>query len=57
MAKSMTDREQFPDYFVEEDIDRRRCTRVVPMKVLVIGMLRTGTLCELAALRMISIRS
>lgn len=44
----MTDQERFPDYFVEEDIDRRKCTRVVPMKVLVIGMLRTGTLCELA---------
>lgn len=48
MDKTMTDRERFPDYFVEEDIDRRKCTRVVPMKVLVIGMLRTGTLCERA---------
>ncbi|KAL8855669.1 MAG: hypothetical protein Q9178_007680 [Gyalolechia marmorata] len=46
----MTDRERFPNYFVEENIDRRKCTRVVPMKVLVIGMLRTGTLSMQAAL-------
>ncbi|KAL8798118.1 MAG: hypothetical protein Q9182_006945 [Xanthomendoza sp. 2 TL-2023] len=44
MAVTMTDRERFPDYFVERNIDRRQCHRVVPMKVLVIGMLRTGTL-------------
>ncbi|KAL8921181.1 MAG: hypothetical protein Q9172_004143 [Xanthocarpia lactea] len=42
MAKTMTDRERFPNFFVEENIDRRKCTRVVPMKVLVIGMLRTA---------------
>lgn len=57
MAETLTDRERFPDYFIEEDIDRRKCTRVVPMKVLVIGMLRTGTLCELASERMTSTRS
>ncbi|KAL8767935.1 MAG: hypothetical protein Q9209_005723 [Squamulea sp. 1 TL-2023] len=45
----MTDRELFPDYFIEENIDRRKCSRVVPMKVLVIGMLRTGTLLDLPA--------
>ena len=28
------------------DIDRRRCERVVPMKVLVLGLSRTGTSCE-----------
>ena len=28
-------------------IDRRKCRRVVPMKVLVLGMGRTGTTCEL----------
>lgn len=42
----MSDRERFPAYFVEQNIDRRKCERVVPMKVLVIGMLRTGTLSE-----------
>ena len=50
MAETMTDRERFPNYFIEEDIDRRKCTRVVPMKVLVIGMLRTGTLSMQTAL-------
>lgn len=29
------------------DIDRSKCRRIVPMKVLVLGMCRTGTLCEL----------
>ncbi len=28
------------------DIDRRHCTRVVPMKVLCLGMPRTGTACK-----------
>lgn len=28
------------------DIDRRRCERIVPMKVLVLGLSRTGTSCE-----------
>ncbi|KAL8727573.1 MAG: hypothetical protein Q9166_005979 [cf. Caloplaca sp. 2 TL-2023] len=53
----MTDRERFPDYFVEKDIDRRQCTRVVPMKVLVIGMLRTGTLSMQAALEELGYKS
>ena len=44
MTEKMTDRERFPRYFVEKNIDRRQCERTVPMKVLVIGMLRTGTL-------------
>ncbi|KAI4092328.1 MAG: hypothetical protein LQ344_003573 [Seirophora lacunosa] len=50
MEKQLTDRERFPRYYVEHDIDRRKCERVVPMKVLVIGMLRTGTLSMQAAL-------
>ncbi|KAL9594689.1 MAG: hypothetical protein Q9219_006889 [cf. Caloplaca sp. 3 TL-2023] len=50
MAETMTDRERFPYYFVELDIDRRKCERVVPMKVLVIGMLRTGTMTMQVAL-------
>lgn len=28
------------------DIDRRQCRRIVPMKVLVLGLCRTGTMCE-----------
>lgn len=28
------------------NIDRRQCRRVVPMKVLVLGLCRTGTMCE-----------
>lgn len=27
-------------------VDRRTCTRVVPMRVLVLGMMRTGTMCK-----------
>lgn len=27
-------------------IDRRKCRRIVPMKVLVLGLGRTGTTCE-----------
>lgn len=50
MAKKLSSRERFPRYFIEQDIDRRKCERVVPMKVLVIGMLRTGTLSMQAAL-------
>lgn len=28
------------------DIDRRQCKRIVPMKVLVLGLCRTGTMCK-----------
>lgn len=28
------------------DIDRTQCKRIVPMKVLVLGLCRTGTMCE-----------
>jgi hypothetical protein len=31
---------------VHSNIDRRTCGRVKPMKVLVLGLCRTGTLCE-----------
>ena len=44
ISRRMTDQERFPRYFIDLDIDRRKCERTVPMKVLVIGMLRTGTL-------------
>lgn len=32
------------------DIDRRQCHRIVPMKVLVLGLGRTGTDCRQAPL-------
>lgn len=28
------------------DIDRSQCKRIVPMKVLVLGFCRTGTMCK-----------
>ena len=34
------------DIFTSDtDIDRRQCTRKVPMKVLLLGLGRTGTAC------------
>ena len=41
----MTEEERFPDLFVNTNIDRRICRRVVPLKVIVLGMPRTGTQC------------
>lgn len=42
----VTDQERFPEMFaLNRRIDRRQCTRVVPMRVLVLGMCRTGTAC------------
>jgi hypothetical protein len=32
-------------FTADNDIDRRRGTRVVPMKVLALGLGRTGTAC------------
>lgn len=41
--------ERFPEMFApNRHIDRRKCERTVPMKVLVLGMCRTGTACECA---------
>lgn len=43
----LSDEERFPEMFQpNRKIDRRECGRVVPMKVLVLGMCRTGTACE-----------
>lgn len=33
-------------FTADTDIDRRQCKRVVPMKVLALGLGRTGTACE-----------
>ena len=42
----ISERDRFPEMFQpNRKIDRRQCTRVVPMKVLVLGMCRTGTAC------------
>ena len=39
--------ERFPEMFSpNRHIDRRQCERTVPMKVLVLGMCRTGTACK-----------
>jgi hypothetical protein len=37
--------ERFPEIFHPTNIDRRGRRRTVEMKVLVIGMMRTGTMC------------
>ena len=42
----VSNEDKFPELFaVNRKIDRRQCTRVVPMRVLVLGMCRTGTHC------------
>lgn len=43
--RAMTKEERFPELFVNTNIDRRICRRVVPLKVIVVGMPRTGTQC------------
>lgn len=41
-----SNRERFPELYNQAHVDRRTCTRVVPMRVLVLGMMRTGTMCK-----------
>ncbi|MCJ1456574.1 hypothetical protein MMC28_006935 [Mycoblastus sanguinarius] len=43
MSTSLSEPERFPELFVNTNIDRRQCRRVVPLKVIVLGMPRTGT--------------
>ena len=43
--RALTAHERFPELFVNTNIDRRTCRRVVPLKVIVVGMPRTGTQC------------
>lgn len=33
-------------FTADTDIDRSQCTRKVPMKVLILGLGRTGTACK-----------
>lgn len=46
MSQALSDRERFPELFIEGTIDRRNYRHVVPTKVLVCGMFRTGTKFE-----------
>jgi hypothetical protein len=39
--------ERHPELFrPDQNVDRRTCERVIPMKVLSLGISRTGTACE-----------
>jgi hypothetical protein len=43
------DHERFPELFRQGPMaDRHKATRVVPMKVLVFGLMRTGTSCMMS---------
>lgn len=45
----LSNEDRFPElYYPNRKIDRRKCVRVVPMRVLVLGMCRTGTACTFA---------
>jgi hypothetical protein len=47
VIQKLSNRERFPELYKEDKrIDRRTCKREVPMKVLVLGMMRTGTACQ-----------
>ncbi|OIW26909.1 hypothetical protein CONLIGDRAFT_717105 [Coniochaeta ligniaria NRRL 30616] len=48
-------RAEHPHLFVNHDIDRSQCRRVVPMEVLGLGMGRTGTASMRAALEILGI--
>ena len=37
---------RFPEVYYQTDIDRRGRERTVDMKVIIIGMMRTGTMCK-----------
>lgn len=38
-------------FTADTDIDRRKCQRTVPMRVLALGLGRTGTACKLRTLK------
>ena len=46
MPSAGTDEERFPELFNQTSINPRDRKRTVEMKVLVIGLMRTGTKCE-----------
>ena len=37
---------RFPEVFTQTNIDRHGCQRNVEMKIIAIGMMRTGTMCK-----------
>ena len=44
---SLADHERFPELFRKGPMaDRHKATRIVPMRVLVFGLMRTGTSCK-----------
>ena len=48
-SQSFTPKPSTDIFTNDTSIDRRQCNRTVPMKVLALGLGRTGTACELAA--------
>jgi hypothetical protein len=46
MPSQGTLEERFPELFCQTDVDPRARHRDRPMKVLIIGMMRTGTKCK-----------
>lgn len=55
-SPKITDQERFPEMFaVNRKINRRKCTRIVPMRILVLGMCRTGTACTVLSLAGITV--
>ncbi|KAI9670587.1 MAG: hypothetical protein M1831_005807 [Alyxoria varia] len=54
LTPTVSDQDRFPEMFaINRRIDRKQCSRVVPMKVLVLGMCRTGTASMWEALKML----
>ncbi len=55
MAKKQTSRERFPELYVPKSswVDPHNRTRKVPMRVLCLGMPRTGTASMCTALQML----
>jgi hypothetical protein len=55
MAKTQTSRERFPELYVQKSswVDPHNRTRKVPMRVLCLGMPRTGTASMWTALQML----
>ena len=45
-TKQLSNEERFPELYHTTYEDPRRRTRTKPMEILVIGMMRTGTMCE-----------
>lgn len=52
MANQQYTPKPITDIFTPDtDIDRRQCERVVPMRVLALGLGRTGTACMMTEIR------